>query len=92
MSIQTDVPHKLIQVAVWALALHPAGETYQGVDVFQVCGHLQTLCSVEQHYNSAFGHIAKEAESNTYAKKGIGKTITCLIFRFVSPSKFDVSM
>lgn len=43
VSVQPDVPHKLVQMPVRALALHPPGETHQAVDVLDVGRHLETL-------------------------------------------------
>lgn len=51
-SVQADVPNKLVQMAVWALALHPPRETHQTVDVLYVCSHLETLLmQLQQHYS-----------------------------------------
>lgn len=50
VSIQPDVPNKLVQMPVRALALHPPWETHQAVDVLYVCSHLKTLLmQLSQH-------------------------------------------
>ena len=36
VSVQMDVPHKLVQMAVGALALHALGETHQVVNVLDL--------------------------------------------------------
>ena len=43
VSLQSDVSHKLVEVAVGALALHAPGEPHQAVDVLDLRGHLETL-------------------------------------------------
>lgn len=48
VSVQADVPNKLIQMAVWTLTLHPPRETHQAVDVLYVCSHLETLHVLKQ--------------------------------------------
>lgn len=43
MTIQTDVPYKLVQMAIWTFTLHPPRQSRQAVDVLYVCSHLETL-------------------------------------------------
>lgn len=53
MSIHADVPDKLVQVAVRALALHPPRDAHQAVDVLYVGRHLEALVrSSQQRYSS----------------------------------------
>lgn len=89
VSVQADVPNKLVQMAVWTLALHPPRETHQAVDVLYVCSHLETLHVLKQRYG---GGLQTSAPSSHWYDGRVRKTITCLILRFVSPSRFDVSM
>lgn len=49
MTVQTDVPDELVQMAVWTLTLHPPRQSHQTVDVLYVCGHLETLHIYFQH-------------------------------------------
>lgn len=61
MSVQADVPNKLIQMTVWALALHPPRETHQTVDVLYVCSHLETLLMLlQQHYSCVVISLAED--------------------------------
>lgn len=89
VSVQADVPDKLIQMPVWTLALHPPRETHQAVDVLYVCGHLETLYVLKQRYG---GGLHANAPSSHQYDGRVRKTVTCRILRFVSPSRFDVSM
>jgi len=51
VSIQADVPNKVVQMAVRTLALHPPRETHEAADVLYFHRHLETLLtSSQQHY------------------------------------------
>lgn len=43
MTIQADVPNKLVQMAIWTFTLHPPRQSHQAVDVLHLCSHLETL-------------------------------------------------
>lgn len=49
VTIQTDVPNKLVQMAIWTFTLHPPGQSHQAVDVLNVCSHLETLDNFMQN-------------------------------------------
>lgn len=49
MTVQTNVPDELVQMAVWTLTLHSPRQSHQAVDVLYVCGHLETLYIYIQH-------------------------------------------
>lgn len=73
MTVQTDVPNKLVQMAIWTFTLHPPRESHQAVDVLYVCSYLETLYIYMQNklcVSLPAFYLAEESEIEMYSPVG----------------------